>query len=66
VKFRVVLRLVPGLFYVKCLQRKNVLRVPRLFARTRTQAHNTEYFSYTRVSTMEHAEHVEQRMFSIP
>jgi hypothetical protein len=29
VKFRVVLRLVPGLFYVKCLERKNVPRILR-------------------------------------
>ncbi len=63
--FRVVLRLVPGLFYVKYLERKNVLRVPRLFARTRIHAPNREHYSYTRVLTMEHVEHVEQRMFSI-
>jgi hypothetical protein len=35
VKFRVVLRLVPGLFYVECLEIKNVPCVLRLFARTR-------------------------------
>lgn len=50
-KFRVVLRLVPGLFYVKCLERKNVPRVLRLFARTRIRGHNTGHFSYTRVLT---------------
>jgi hypothetical protein len=63
--FRVVLRLVPGLFYVKCLGKKNVPRVLRLFARTRIRAHNTEHFSYTRISTMEHVEHMEQGLFSI-
>lgn len=31
--FRAVLCLVPGLFYVKCLEKNNVPRVPRLFAR---------------------------------
>ena len=49
--FRVVLRLVPGLFYVKCLERKNVPRVLRLFARTRIRGRNTRHFSYTRVLT---------------
>lgn len=31
VKFPVVLRLVPGLFYVKCLEKKDVPRVLLLF-----------------------------------
>jgi hypothetical protein len=63
--FRVVLRLVPGLFYVKCLQRKNVLRVLCLFVRTRIQnAQRREFLLYARID-MEHVEHGEQRMFSI-
>ena len=49
--FRVVLRLVPGLLYVKCLERKNVPHVLRLFARTRIRGHNVGHFSYTRVLT---------------
>lgn len=65
VKFRVVLRLVPGVFYVKCLQRKNVPRVPRPFARTRIQsAQRWEFLLYARID-MEHVEHVEQRLSPI-
>jgi hypothetical protein len=50
-KFRVVLRLVPGLFHVKCLQRKNVPRVLRPFARTRIQSAQRGNFSYAHVLT---------------
>lgn len=50
-KFRVVLRLVPGSFHVKCLQRKNVPRVLRPFARTCMRGPNTGHFSYTRALT---------------
>jgi hypothetical protein len=65
VKFRVVLPLVPGLFYVKCLQTKNVPRVLRPFARTRIRnAQRRELLLYVRID-MEHVEHVEQGMFSI-
>ena len=49
--FRVVLRLVPGLFYVKYLEEKNVPRVLRLFARTYTHVHCRSISTYTRVST---------------
>jgi hypothetical protein len=45
VKFRVVLRLVPGLFYVKCLEIKNVPRVLRLFARTHVRVQAPSIFS---------------------
>jgi hypothetical protein len=63
--FRVVLRLVPGLFYVKCLQRNTVPRVLRPFARTRIQnAPRREFLLHASID-MEHVEHVEQRIFSI-
>ena len=63
--FRVVLRLVPGLFYVKCLEIKNVPHVLRLFARTHIRE-RARIVSLTRAYIdMEHVEHVEQRMFSI-
>ena len=65
--FRVVLRLVPGLFYVKCLEIKNVPRVPRLFARTHIceRAKERDHFFLRAYIDMEHVEHVEQRIFSI-
>jgi hypothetical protein len=47
-KFRVLLRLVPGLFYVKCLEINNVPYVLRLFSRTRISA-SAEHFLYKRV-----------------
>jgi hypothetical protein len=62
--FRVVLRLVPGLFYVKCLETKNVPRVPRFFARTRIHGERESFLTRAYID-MEHVEHVEQRMFSI-
>jgi hypothetical protein len=44
-KFRVVLHLVPGLFYVKCLEIKNVPCVLRLFARTHIGVQAPSIFS---------------------
>ena len=46
--FRVVLRLVPGLFYVKCLEIKNVPHVPRVW-RARVYAGSAVHFLYARV-----------------
>jgi hypothetical protein len=58
------LRLVPGLFYVKCLGRKDVPRF-HVFSRARVYAVAMPDISPNARIDMEHVEHVEQGMFSI-
>jgi hypothetical protein len=65
VMFRAVLCLVPGLFYVKYLEIKNVPRFHVLSRHTRVRDPLASHFSCVNCQDMEHVEHVEQRLFSI-
>jgi hypothetical protein len=63
--FCVVLRLVPGLFYVKSLGTKGV---PRFQVFLRVCAYGREgaqILLYPRVINIEHLEHMEQSLFSV-
>ena len=65
VMFRVVPGLVPGLFYVKSLERKNVPQFHVFFARTHIDGLGRSPPLCVNQDDMEHVEHVEQKLFSI-
>jgi hypothetical protein len=66
VTFCVVLRSVPGLFYVRYLERKNVPRFHVSLARPRIRASCSHHCHNAKRKDVEHAERVEQPMFPKP